>query len=55
MGIPLYLIVDPGRGTAQVMSEPNGTSYGKTRTYDYGQPIPVGRWLLATGDFPRYR
>ncbi|MGE7434398.1 Uma2 family endonuclease [Kitasatospora sp. NPDC001175] len=55
MGIPLYLIVDPGRGTAQVMSEPDGTGYGKTRTYDYGQPVSVGRWLLATGDLPRYR
>ncbi|MFE0463625.1 Uma2 family endonuclease [Kitasatospora sp. NPDC058965] len=55
MGIPLYLIVDPGRGTAQMMSEPTGTGYGKTRTYDYGQPIPVGRWLLTTDSLPRYR
>lgn len=55
MGIPLYLIVDPGRGTAQVLSEPDGTGYGTTRTYDYGQDVPVGRWLLTTGHLPRYR
>ncbi|MFE9426187.1 Uma2 family endonuclease [Kitasatospora sp. NPDC006697] len=55
MGIPLYLIVDPGRGIAQVMSEPDGTSYRKTETYDYGQDVPVGRWLLSTDRLPRYR
>ncbi|AUG80131.1 hypothetical protein CFP65_5429 [Kitasatospora sp. MMS16-BH015] len=55
MGIPLYLIVDPDRGTVQVHSEPNGTDYAKTRTYDYGEPVPVGRWLIATDRFPRYR
>ncbi len=55
MDTPLYLIVDPGRGTAQVMSEPDGTGYSTTRTYDYGQDVPVGRWLLTTGHLPRYR
>ncbi|WP_078660685.1 Uma2 family endonuclease [Streptomyces sp. NRRL B-24484] len=55
MGIPLYLIVDPGRGTAQVLEEPDGATYRKIRTFDYGQEVPVGRWLIDTGRFPRYR
>ncbi|MER5642273.1 Uma2 family endonuclease [Kitasatospora sp. NPDC002227] len=55
MGIPLYLIVDPGRGTAQVLSEPDGTRYREAHTYDYGEKVPVGRWLIDTGNFPRYR
>jgi Uma2 family endonuclease len=55
MGIPLYLIVDPGRGIVQVMSEPDGKGYTATRTYDYGHLLPVGRWRLTTDHLPRYR
>jgi Uma2 family endonuclease len=55
MGIPLYLIVDPGRGITQVMSEPDGKGYSTTRTYDYGHLLPVGRWQLTTDHLPRYR
>jgi hypothetical protein len=36
------------------MSEPDGSGYAKTRTYDYGQVVPVGRRQLATDRLPRH-
>lgn len=59
MGIPLYLLVDPRRGVLLVHSEPAAlpdgqAGYLRSVPYAFGDTVPVGPWLIETGDFPRY-
>ncbi|MFI8926179.1 Uma2 family endonuclease [Streptomyces sp. NPDC053474] len=54
MGIELYMIVDPRRGTIEVHSEPCGTHYGKKVPYIFGDQVSLGPWTLDTSAFRRY-
>ncbi|MGK5640397.1 Uma2 family endonuclease [Streptomyces sp. URMC 126] len=59
LGIPLYLLVDPRKGTVTVMSDPGpGTDgqrcYRGRHDYVFGDKVPVGEWTVDTSEFPRY-
>ncbi|WP_327677698.1 Uma2 family endonuclease [Kitasatospora sp. NBC_00458] len=51
MGIPLYLLVDPRKGTGIVHDEPGYTS---RREFAFGDTVTVGPWTLDTGDLRTY-
>ncbi|GHF44462.1 hypothetical protein GCM10010218_27270 [Streptomyces mashuensis] len=59
MGIALYLLIDPRKGTAAVMSDP-GTcadgrfSYRARHNYVFGDKVSVGPWTVDTSEFRRY-
>ncbi|NGO78805.1 Uma2 family endonuclease [Streptomyces sp. YC504] len=59
MGVPVYVIVDPRDGTIAVHTGPDTSSgeprYRDTRTYKFGDTVPVGGWTIDTTPFPRYR
>ncbi|WP_171164454.1 Uma2 family endonuclease [Streptomyces sp. I05A-00742] len=60
MGIPLYLLIDPRKGTLSVMSDPHGTddegrrSYRQRADYIFGDKVPVGPWTVDSSEFRRY-
>ncbi|MEU3350311.1 Uma2 family endonuclease [Streptomyces sp. NPDC037389] len=59
MGIPLYLLVDPRKGTGAVMSDPgpgpDGRPCYRTRhDYVFGDKISVGEWTVDTSEFRTY-
>ncbi|MFE6749228.1 Uma2 family endonuclease [Kitasatospora purpeofusca] len=51
MGIPLYLLVDPRKGTGIVHDEPGCTS---RKEFAFGDTITVGPWTLDTGVLRTY-
>ncbi|WP_328956508.1 Uma2 family endonuclease [Kitasatospora purpeofusca] len=51
MGIPLYLLVDPRKGTGIVHDEPGYTS---RKEFAFGDTITVGPWTLDTGVLRTY-
>jgi Uma2 family endonuclease len=59
MGIPLYLPIDPRKGTVAVMSDPgpgpDGQPCYRTR-HDgvFGDKAAVGEWTVDTSEFRRY-
>ncbi|MFE7118415.1 Uma2 family endonuclease [Streptomyces sp. NPDC057654] len=60
MGIPLYLLVDPRKGTVAVMSDPGTDLGGEPRyrarhDYVFGDTVAVGPWTINTAELPRYR
>ncbi|MFB7662402.1 Uma2 family endonuclease [Kitasatospora sp. NPDC056138] len=46
MGIPLYLLVDPRKGTGIVHDQPN---YASRRDFAFGDTVAVGPWTIDTG------
>ncbi|MEU7044152.1 Uma2 family endonuclease [Streptomyces varsoviensis] len=59
MGIPLYLLVDPRKGTVAVMSDPGTGADGQTcyrarHDYVFGDKVAVGPWTIDTADLPLY-
>ncbi|EME99592.1 Uma2 family endonuclease [Streptomyces mobaraensis NBRC 13819 = DSM 40847] len=60
MGIPFYLLVDPRKGTAAVMSDPGPgpddlRCYRARHDYVFGDKVAVGEWTVDTSEFPRYQ
>ncbi|MFE2723747.1 Uma2 family endonuclease [Kitasatospora sp. NPDC059327] len=51
MGIPLYLLVDPRKGTGIVHDEPGYTS---RREFAFGDVVTVGPWSIDTGVLRTY-
>ncbi|WP_380278914.1 Uma2 family endonuclease [Kitasatospora purpeofusca] len=51
MGIPLYLLVDPRKGTGIVHDEPGYTS---RKEFAFGDTITVGPWSIDTGGLLTY-
>ncbi|WP_282205910.1 Uma2 family endonuclease [Kitasatospora fiedleri] len=51
MGIPLYLLVDPRKGTGIVYDEPG---YTRRTDFAFGDVITVGPWTLDTGVLRMY-
>ncbi len=51
MGIPLYLLVDPRKGTGVVHDEPGYTS---RKEFAFGDTVTVGPWSLDTGVLRTY-
>lgn len=58
MGIPIYVIIDPRKGTAAVLTDPGpgaeGTRYRSRHDYVFGETMAVGAWSVDTGQFPTY-
>lgn len=60
MGIPLYLLVDPRKGTVSVMSDPQGVDadglhcYRARHDYVFGDTVEVGPWTIDTAELPLY-
>ncbi|MCC9310950.1 Uma2 family endonuclease [Kitasatospora sp. RB6PN24] len=58
MGIPLYLLIDPRKGTVRVCSDPadgpDGPRYRATHDYVFGDQVKVGDWVIDSGEFKRY-
>ncbi|GHC37480.1 Uma2 family endonuclease [Streptomyces cinnamoneus] len=59
MGIPLYLLVDPRKGTGSVMSDPGPgpdrrPCYRTRHDYVFGDKVAVGPWTVDTSEFRRY-
>ncbi|MCD0485121.1 Uma2 family endonuclease [Streptacidiphilus sp. ASG 303] len=59
MGIPLYLIVDPRKGTLSVLSDPGPGPDGQPRyrarhDHVFGDHVPVGPWTVDTTGFLTY-
>ncbi|MFG2499244.1 Uma2 family endonuclease [Streptomyces sp. NPDC048441] len=59
MGVPAYAIIDPRDGTISVHTDPDTLSgepqYRTNRRYVFGDKVSMGRWLVDTARFPRYR
>ncbi|MEV7935453.1 MULTISPECIES: Uma2 family endonuclease [unclassified Kitasatospora] len=51
MGIPLYLLVDPRKGTGIVHDEPG---YTRRKDFVFGDEITVGPWTLDTSFLRTY-
>ncbi|QKW19871.1 Uma2 family endonuclease [Kitasatospora sp. NA04385] len=51
MGIPLYLLVDPRKGTGIVYDEPG---YTRRTGFAFGDVVTVGPWTLDTGVLRTY-
>ncbi|MEU1419398.1 Uma2 family endonuclease [Kitasatospora sp. NPDC005751] len=51
MGIPLYLLVDPRKGTGIVH---DGPGYPSRREFAFGDTVTVGPWTLDTGVLRTY-
>lgn len=58
MGIPLYLLVDPRKGTGVVLSDvhpsPTGPRYATRTEFVFGETVRFGSWTVDTSDFPTY-
>ncbi|WP_232247617.1 Uma2 family endonuclease [Kitasatospora azatica] len=58
MGVPLYLLIDPRKGTLRVSSDPSdgpdGPRYRATHDYVFGDQVQVGDWTIDSGEFKRY-
>ncbi|MFG2182618.1 Uma2 family endonuclease [Streptomyces abikoensis] len=60
MGIPVYLLIDPRKGTVAVMSDPQGVDSDGQRCYRarhdfvFGDKVSVGPWTVDTSEFPLY-
>ncbi|MEU1375239.1 Uma2 family endonuclease [Streptomyces triculaminicus] len=59
MGIPLYLLIDPRKGSIAVMSDPGIGSDGQhcyraRHDHDFGDKVSVGPWTIDSSEFPRY-
>jgi Uma2 family endonuclease len=58
MGIPLYLIVDPRKGTGLVLSDvhssPTGPRYATRTEFVFGDTVRLGSWTVDTSGFPTY-
>ncbi|ATL82006.1 hypothetical protein SMALA_1772 [Streptomyces malaysiensis subsp. malaysiensis] len=60
MGIPLYLLVDPRKGTIAALSDPGpglggeGPRYRTRSDYAFGDEVTIGDWTLATTDLRTY-
>ncbi|MGW3244285.1 Uma2 family endonuclease [Streptomyces sp. NPDC001070] len=60
MGIPLYLIIDPRNKTLAVLSDPgpapgdDGPRYRARHDHAFGDAVPVGPWVVDSGEFPAY-
>ncbi|PWI42517.1 Uma2 family endonuclease [Streptomyces sp. ICBB 8177] len=61
MGIPLYLLVDPRKGTVTVFSDPGGVDadgracYRARHDYVFGDKAAVGDWTIDTSELPTYK
>lgn len=55
MRIPLYLLVDPRRGTIEVHSDPEVGRYQQSVPYIFGDTVALGPWTIDTSRFPRYQ
>ncbi|WP_030263183.1 Uma2 family endonuclease [Streptomyces sp. NRRL B-24484] len=51
MGIPLYLLVDPRKGTGIVHDEPG---YASRTHFAFGDTVPVGPWRVDTSGLLTY-
>nr|WP_202543453.1 Uma2 family endonuclease [Streptomyces sp. SID8382] len=60
MGIPLYLLVDPRKGTIAALSDPGpglggeGPRYRTRSDYAFGDEVTIGDWTLTTTDLRTY-
>ncbi|MFF4157023.1 Uma2 family endonuclease [Streptomyces sp. NPDC001678] len=59
MGIPLYLLIDPRKGTVAVMSDPGPGSDGQPcyrarHDYVFGDKVTVGPWTIDSSEFRTY-
>ncbi|MCM2427684.1 Uma2 family endonuclease [Streptomyces sp. RKAG337] len=58
MGIELYLLVDPRKGTIAVFSDPGpgsaGPRYRGRHDSTFGEPITVGPWTIDTSEMRTY-
>ncbi|MFC5033450.1 Uma2 family endonuclease [Streptomyces sp. So13.3] len=58
MGIELYLLVDPRKGTIAVFSDPGpspeGPRYRARHDYAFGEPVTLGPWLIDTSELRPY-
>jgi hypothetical protein len=56
MSIPLYLLVDPRKGTLAVFSDPDpgNALYRARHDYVFGDVAVVVDWALDTSRFVRY-
>ncbi|MCC3768198.1 Uma2 family endonuclease [Streptomyces sp. UNOC14_S4] len=59
MGIPLYFLIDPRKGTMAVMSDlGTGTDgercYRARHDYAFGDKVSVGPWTIDSAEFPLY-
>jgi Uma2 family endonuclease len=58
MGIPLYLLIDPRKGTVAVLSDPgpgpDGSRYRARHDYAFGDRVQAGPWTIDTNEFPTY-
>ncbi|PSJ25807.1 Uma2 family endonuclease [Streptosporangium nondiastaticum] len=59
LGIPVYLLIDPRKGTVAVMSDPGPGPDGPPRyrtRHDgvFGDKVSVGPWTVDTSEFPEY-
>jgi Uma2 family endonuclease len=58
MGIPLYLLVDPRKGTGLALSDvrtsPSGPHYATRTEFAFGETVRFGSWTVDTSDFPTY-
>jgi Uma2 family endonuclease len=58
MGIPLYLLVDPRKGTgltlSDVHSSPTGPHYATRTEFVFGDTVRLGSWTVDTSGFPTY-
>ncbi|MFT2019790.1 Uma2 family endonuclease [Streptomyces sp. 796.1] len=58
MGIPLYLVVDPRKGTVAALSDPgqgpDGPRYRTRSDYVFGDTVTIGGWTVDTDRFRVY-
>lgn len=60
MGIPLYLLVDPRKGTITALSDPgpfaggDGPRYRTRSDYAFGDTVTIGPWTIHTSDLHTY-
>jgi Uma2 family endonuclease len=60
MGIPLYLLVDPRKGTVAALSSPgeapggDGPCYRTRSDYAFGDTVTIGDWVIETGSLRTY-
>jgi Uma2 family endonuclease len=58
MGIPLYLLVDPRKGTIASLSDPgrgpDGPRYRTRSDFAFGEAVTIGEWAIETRNFRIY-
>ncbi|MEU8570985.1 Uma2 family endonuclease [Streptomyces pathocidini] len=58
MGLPLYLLIDPRKGTIAMLSDPGhgpgGPRYRTRTDYVFGDMVTIGPWTLDTTTFRPY-